>query len=92
MEKKFNIEDLKKQCAEAEENFNKLHNELLKAEREEKEQKEKKLAAEKDKRYKEVIAAYENFAELRDKYTEDYGVFSYCTSNFNPKIRDLFLF
>ena len=42
-----------------------------------------KLAAEKDARYKEVIDAYENFEELRSKYVNDYGRFT-----FEPKCTD----
>lgn len=36
-----------------------------------------KLAAEKAARYKEVIDAYENFEELRIKYVDDYGQFTF---------------
>ena len=42
-----------------------------------------KLAAEKEARYKEVIHAYENFEELRGKYVDDYGSFT-----FKPKCED----
>ena len=42
-----------------------------------------KLAAEKEARYKEVIDAYENFEELRGKYVNDYGRFT-----FEPKCTD----
>ena len=40
-----------------------------------------KLVAEKEARYKEVINAYENFEELRNKYVEDYGSFTFKTPN-----------
>ena len=36
-----------------------------------------KLAAEKDARYKEVIDAYDNFEELKTKFVEDYGAFTF---------------
>ena len=53
----------------------------LEAELERREQEEKnKLRAEKDARYKEVIDAYENFEELRSKYVEDYGSFTFATN------------
>lgn len=35
------------------------------------------LAAEKEARYQEVIHAFENFDELRSKYVEDYGRFTF---------------
>lgn len=38
-----------------------------------------KLAAEKDARYKEVVDAYENFEELRSKFVDDYGYFTFET-------------
>jgi hypothetical protein len=36
-----------------------------------------KLRAEKETRYKEVIAAYDNFEELKTKFVEDYGAFTF---------------
>lgn len=54
----------------------------LEAELERREQEEKnKLKAEKDARYKEVIDAYENFEELRSKYVDDYGQFTFETDS-----------
>lgn len=38
-----------------------------------------KLIAEKEARYKEVIHAYDNFEELRSKYVDDYGSFTFKT-------------
>ena len=75
--KKTNIEELRKQCSDAEKIFKELHEQLVAAEKEAEEAKLAKLAAEKDARYKEVIDAYENFEELRDKYVDDYGCFSF---------------
>lgn len=43
----------------------------------EKKEKQAKLTAEKEARYKEVINAYENFEELRSKYVDDYGSFTF---------------
>ena len=57
---------------------------------EEKKRIEKKTA-EKEARYKEVIYAYENFAELRNKYVDDYGSFTFSTDNGLFSIRN-FLF
>jgi hypothetical protein len=48
---------------------------------EEAEAKKAKLAAEKEARYKEVVDAYENFEELRDKYVDDYGSFTFETGS-----------
>ena len=35
------------------------------------------LAAEKEVRYKEVVDAYDNFEELKNKFVEDYGAFTF---------------
>lgn len=83
MEKKINIEELEKQCLEAEKNFKTLHDQLTKAKEEEQKNKLAKLAAEKDARYKEVMDAYENFEELRSKYVNDYGSFTFTTTGRN---------
>lgn len=56
----------------------------------EQEEKKAKLKAEKDARYKEVIDAYENFEELRSKYVEDYGSFTFTRKGSTPTIWDLF--
>lgn len=64
----------------------------LEAELERREQEEKnKLKAEKDARYKEVVAAYENFEKLRSKYVDDYGQFTFETDSGLFSIRN-FLF
>ena len=81
MEKKMNIKELEEQCLEAEKAFKILHDQLTKAKKEEEEAKQAKLKLEKDARYKEVIDAYENFEELRSKYVEDYGSFTFKTSS-----------
>ena len=47
-----------------------------------------KLAAEKDARYKEVIHAYENFEELRSKFVDDYGSFTFKTENKGDELCD----
>lgn len=51
--------------------------ELRRREMEEEETKKAKLAAEKHARYKEVMNAYDNFEELRSKFVEDYGHFTF---------------
>ena len=81
MEKKLNIEELEKQCLEAEKNFKTLHEQLTQAKEEEAKAKKAKLKAEKDARYKEVIDAYEIFEELRTKYVKDYGRFTIHIKN-----------
>ena len=47
-----------------------------------------KLAAEKDVRYKEVVDAYENFEELRSKYVDDYGRFTFKTKSHEEAMYD----
>lgn len=73
--KKFNIEELKQQCLEAEKNFKLLREQLESAKKEEEESKQAKLAAEKQKRYDEVVEAYERFSKLKSAYVDDYGYF-----------------
>jgi DNA-binding SARP family transcriptional activator len=89
--KELTIEELRKQCFEAEKNFKKLNELLIQAEKEEKAAKQAKLAAEKEVRYKEVIDAYENFEELRSKFVDDYGQFTFETDSGLFSIRN-FLF
>ena len=68
--KNMTTEELKKMCQD------------LEAEIERREQEEEcKFRAEKEARYKEVIDAYENFEELRSKYVDDYGSFTFKTSD-----------
>lgn len=90
MEKKINIEELEKQCLEAENNFKELHDRLTKAKESEKEAKLAKLKAERDARYKEVVNAYENFEELRSKYVDDYGSFTFKTTSNLPNWWNMF--
>lgn len=61
-----------------------------KKEAEEAEAKKAKLKAEKDARYKEVIDAYENFEELREKYVEDYGSFTFTSTGNLPHWWNMF--
>lgn len=49
-----------------------------------------KLIAEKETRYKEVVDAYENFEELRVKYVEDYGSFTFKTTSNLPHWWNMF--
>ena len=90
MESKLTIEELEKQCLEAEETFKTLHDLLTKARMEEEAAKKEKLRVEKDTRYKEVINAYENFEELRSKYVEDYGSFTFKTTSNLPHWYSMF--
>ena len=73
--KKTNIEELRQQCLEAEKNFKTLREQFEAAKKEEEEVKQAKLAAEKQKRYDEVVEAYEKFAKLKAAYVDDYGYF-----------------
>ena len=72
--KEFTIEELRAQ-------WEALGAELEARERAEAEAKKAKLKAEKEARYKEVIHAYENFEELREKFVEDYGYFTFETKS-----------
>ena len=76
MEEKLTIEEL-------EEKYKALGEELEVRKKAEAEERNAKLKAEKDARYKEVIYAYENFEELRSKYVEDYGYFTFENTNKN---------
>ena len=76
MEKKFTIEEL-------EAKYKALGEELEARKKAEAEERNAKLKAERDARYKEVIHAYENFEELRSKFVEDYGYFTFETTNKN---------
>lgn len=72
------------------EELKKLYQEL-EAELERREQEEKnRLRAEKEVRYKEVIDAYENFEELRIKFVEDYGSFTFKTISNLPHWWNMF--
>ena len=63
----------------------------LEAELERRQQEEKdKLRAEKEIRYKEVLDAYENFEELRVKFVEDYGSFTFKTTSNLPHWWNMF--
>lgn len=64
----------------------KLKKELERRDQEEQE----KLIAEKEARYKEVIDAYENFEELRSKFVEDYGSFTFRTTSNLPHWWNMF--
>jgi hypothetical protein len=79
MEKKFTIEELEAQYKETEEKQRVLKVLIEQRYKDEERLKQAKLAAEKDARYKEVIDAYKNFEELRDKYVDDYGQFTFET-------------
>ena len=64
----------------------KLTKELERRDQEEQE----KLIAEKEARYKEVIDAYDNFEELRSKFVEDYGSFTFKTTSNLPHWWNMF--
>jgi hypothetical protein len=83
MEKKLTVDELEKKYLEAEKVFQDLKEQFILAKKEEEESKQAKLMAEKGARYKEVIDAYENFEELRSKYVDDYGYFTFETKSGN---------
>lgn len=74
MEKKLTIEELEAQ-------YKALGEELEARKKTEIEEKNAKLRAERDARYKEVVHAYENFEELRTKFVDDYGYFTFESNN-----------
>lgn len=81
--KEFTIKELEAQY--------KALGEEIEARREvEKEERNARLRAEKDSRYKEVINAYENFDELRVKFVEDYGSFTFKTTSNLPHWWNMF--
>lgn len=73
MDKKLNIEELEKQCLEAEKNFKTLHDQLTKVKKEEEDTRQAKLAAEKDNRYQEVMDAKNKYLQLVSAFINDYG-------------------
>ena len=62
---------------ELEAKYKALGEELEARKKAEAEERNAKLREERYSRYKEVIHAYENFEELRSKYVEDYGYFTF---------------
>ena len=73
MEKKLTIEEL-------EAKYKALGEELEARKKKEAKERNEKLRAERDVRYKEVICAYEKFEELRSKFVDDYGYFTFETT------------
>lgn len=73
MDKKINIEELEKQCLEAEKNFKKLSEQLNTAKKEEEQKRAEKLAAEEEARYQEVMEAKDNYLRILKAYINDYG-------------------
>ena len=75
--KKVNIEELEQQFFEAEKTYRFLYEQLEKAKKEEEDAKKEKLKAEKQKRYDAVVDAYNKFEKLRIAYVDDYGYFTF---------------
>jgi biopolymer transport protein ExbD len=90
MEKKLTIEELEKQCLEAEKHFKSLHEQLNQAKKEEEDAKRAKLEAEKQTRYDEIVAVYKHFEKLRNEYVEDYGCFTFKSTNKNENSHSWF--
>lgn len=72
----MNIEELKKQCLEAEKNYKTIHEQLIKAEKEEEDKKKAELALEKEARKKEIEEAEKHYHSLIVAYIKDYGSYS----------------
>ena len=83
MEKKLTIKEL-------EAKYKALGEDLEARKKAEAEERNAKLKAEKDARYKEVIHAYENFEELRSKFVDDYGYFTFEKTSKNCGSHDWF--
>lgn len=79
--KKICIEELERECIEAENTFKKLKEQLIQAKKEEEEAERVKLQAEKEARKKEVDDAITNAKHLIRKYIDDYGIYSFTSSN-----------
>lgn len=77
--KNMKTEDLEKMLKELKEELNRREQE-----------RQDILAAEKEARYKAVIDAYENFEELRVKFVEDYGSFTFKTTSNLPHWWNMF--
>lgn len=77
--KKFTIEELKAQ-------YKALGEQIQEQERAEKAARDAKLKAEKGARYNEVVDAYKKFEELRIKYVDDYGYFTFETKSRDRRV------
>jgi uncharacterized FlaG/YvyC family protein len=73
MENKMTIEDLEKQCLEAEKNYQDLYELLAQAKKKEEEAKREKLEHQKEQRLEEIKAVSKHLNELYKSYIEDYG-------------------
>lgn len=90
MSNKFTIDELEKQCKEAEKKFKLLQAQLERQKKEEEKQRAAELAANKSTRKKEVDDACENFLELRKAYMRDYGSYNYTTDDGYTSLFDIF--
>ena len=78
--KEFTIEELQKQCYEAQKTFEQLSRLIEEKKRDEEKLREAKLAKEKDARKKEVDESISKCRMLIKEYTNDYGVYSFISS------------
>ena len=69
------LEELQVELETAKKAYELIQKMYAKKEAEEEKTKREKLAAEKQKRYDEVVEAYEKFAKLKAAYVDDYGYF-----------------
>ena len=76
------IEELKAQ-------YKAMGEEIAKREKAEAEERNARLKAEKESRYNEVVDAYKKFEELKNKFLEDYGSFTFKTKSSDEKVCDL---
>lgn len=79
--KEYTIEELEDQYKKNEEIQRALKEQIEQKKKEEKELREAKLALEKETRKKEVDDAITNAKTLMQKYINDYGIYSFISSN-----------
>lgn len=71
--KELTLEELRKACEEAKDNFNILNDQLKAREKEETERKKAELALQQESRMEEIKAAENHLNELYKSYIADYG-------------------
>ena len=79
--REMTIEELEKEYAEITKEYQLIEEELKKKKQEEKDRKTAQLAADQEKRKKEVDEAFEKYYTLIKEYIRDYGSYSTMTSN-----------
>lgn len=84
------LKELQEELENAKKAYELIQQKVNAQQKAEAEERAAKLKVEKEARYKEVIAAYENFEELREKYVEDYGSFTFTSTSNLPHWWNMF--